>query len=271
MQPAMMPALRRAEDLADLRLPELDLLVDRLEHALQRRLDLVDRGVDHRVVADVHALAVGQLGRLALRPDVEADDDRIRRRRQADVGLGDRTDTAVDDPQADLVADVDLGQGVLQGLDRTSAVALEDEPQLLRLALLELLEQLVEGLAPGAGRLGRHPQPRRRAARRSAGPSGRRRRRGSCRPRRGRRSGRAPGPGTTAAPRSRCAVVVEQRPDPAVRRYRRRSSRRRAACRAGPGRWRPGRDPCPGAPRWPHPDRPSPGWPAGRGPRRRSG
>ena len=70
-----------------------------------------------------------------------------------------RTDTAVDDPQADLVADVDLGQRVLQGLDRTGAVALEDEPQLLRLALLQLLEQLVEGLAPGAGRLGRHPQP----------------------------------------------------------------------------------------------------------------
>ena len=94
-----------------------------------------------------------------------------------DVGLGDRTDTAVDDPQRDLVADVDLGQRVLERLDRTSTVALEDEAQLLRLALLELLEQLVERLAPGAGRLGRHPEPRRRGARRSAGPSGRRRRR----------------------------------------------------------------------------------------------
>src|SRR5699024_11808904 len=79
--------LRGAEDLADLRLAQLDLFVDRLEHPLQGRLDLVDGLVDHRVVPDLHALAVGQLGRLALRADVEPDDDRVRGRRQVDVGL----------------------------------------------------------------------------------------------------------------------------------------------------------------------------------------
>ncbi len=80
--------------------PSDDLLELRLEHALEGRLDLLDGLVDHRVVPDLDALAVGQLRRLALRADVEADDDGVGRRGQVDVGLGDRTDTAVDDPQA---------------------------------------------------------------------------------------------------------------------------------------------------------------------------
>src|SRR4030081_2163049 len=69
--------LRGLEDLADLRLAELDLFELRLEHALQRGFDLVDRLVDHRVVPDVDTLAVGPLGRLALSPHVEAQHDRI--------------------------------------------------------------------------------------------------------------------------------------------------------------------------------------------------
>ena len=125
--------LGRAEDLADLRGAQLDLFVLRLEHALEGRLDLLDGLVDDRVVADLHALAVGQLARPALGPDVEADDDRVGRGdRQVDVVLGDRTDAAVDDPELDLVADVDLEQRVLEGLDRTGDVALDDEVELLR-------------------------------------------------------------------------------------------------------------------------------------------
>src|SRR5690606_30718379 len=67
---------RDLEDLADLGGAELDLLVLRLEHALEGRLDLLDRLVDDRVVPDVDALAVGQLLRVALGAHVEADDDR---------------------------------------------------------------------------------------------------------------------------------------------------------------------------------------------------
>src|SRR6478609_6481316 len=69
--------LGRAEDRADLRLPQGRLLELRLEHALEGRLDLVDRLVDDRVVPDLDTLAVRQLRRLALRADVEADDDRV--------------------------------------------------------------------------------------------------------------------------------------------------------------------------------------------------
>src|SRR5690242_177906 len=52
---------RHPEDLADLRRAELRLLELGLEHPLERGLDLIDRLVDDRVVADVHALTLGQL------------------------------------------------------------------------------------------------------------------------------------------------------------------------------------------------------------------
>jgi len=55
------------EDLPDLGGAELGFLELGLEHALEGRLDLLDRLVDDRVVADVHALALGQLPRPARR------------------------------------------------------------------------------------------------------------------------------------------------------------------------------------------------------------
>src|SRR5690242_16911662 len=57
---------RHLEDRADLRGAELDLLELRLQHALEGRLDLLDRAVDDRVEPDVHALAVGELLRVPL-------------------------------------------------------------------------------------------------------------------------------------------------------------------------------------------------------------
>src|SRR5215469_7723930 len=56
---------RHTEDLPDFRGPELCLLELGLEHALERGLDLLDRLVDDRVVADVHALALRQFARTA--------------------------------------------------------------------------------------------------------------------------------------------------------------------------------------------------------------
>ena len=132
----MLPNLRGAEDLAHLGGAELHLLVLRLEHALEGRLDVVDRLVDDRVEAHVDALAVGQLLDALRVLDVEADDDRVVDRRQVDVVLRDGTDPAVDDAQLDLVAHVDLEQRVLERLDGTGDVALEDQVEGLDLALL---------------------------------------------------------------------------------------------------------------------------------------
>src|SRR3954467_12305432 len=133
--------LRHPEDLADLRRAELDLLVHRLEHALEGGLDLVDGLVEDRVVPDVHPLAVGQLGGLALGPDVEAQDDDVVGQRQVDVALGDATDAAVDDPQRDVVAHLDLHQRLFERLDGARVVALDDQVE-----LTGLLERGVEVL-----------------------------------------------------------------------------------------------------------------------------
>src|SRR4051794_38765012 len=212
--------LAAPEDLADLSRPELDLLVLRLEHAAQGGLDVLDRLVDDRVVPDVHALAVGQLPHPAGRPDVEADDDRVVDRRQVDVVLRDRTDTAVDDLQLDLLADVELSQGVFEGLDRTGHVALEDQVEGMHLALLQGLGEVLQadplaalrqrgrtlhGLAllgdlPGRAVVRRHDE---RVA-------GTRHRREPQDEHRARREGDV----------ERLAVLVEHRPDPAVGRAR---------------------------------------------------
>src|SRR3954463_15753791 len=132
---------RHPEDLADLRRAELDLLVLRLEHALEGRLDLLDRLVDDRVVPDVDALAVGELGGLTLGPDVEAQDDDVVSQRQVDVALGDRADAAVDDPQRHVVAHLDLHQRLFERLDGARVVALDDQVE-----LTALLERRVEVL-----------------------------------------------------------------------------------------------------------------------------
>src|SRR4051812_6918470 len=132
---------RHPEDLADLRAAEGDLLVLRLEHALEGRLDLLDRLVDDRVVPDVDALAVGQLRRLALGPDVEAQDDDVVGQGEVDVALGDPADAAVDDPQRDVVAHLDLHEGLLERLHGARVVPLDDQVE-----LTGLLERGVEVL-----------------------------------------------------------------------------------------------------------------------------
>src|ERR1039457_1702658 len=128
---------RHPEDLPDFGAAELSLLELRLQHALQCRLDLLDGLVDHRVVADVDALALSQFASPAGRPHVEADDDRIGGYRQVDVVLGDRAHAAADDPQHDLLAHIELEQRVLQCLDRAGDVTLDDQEQFLPLARLQ--------------------------------------------------------------------------------------------------------------------------------------
>src|SRR4029079_14940035 len=152
-RPGDVAELARPEDLADLRLTETDLLELRLEHALERRLDLFDGLVDHRVVPDLHALAVGDVGVLALGPEVEPDDDRVRRHGEVDVVQRDRADTPVDDPHVDLVAHVDLVQSILQRFDRTRRVTLEDEGEGvdLGLSVRVTLEDDVEGVTLAVG------------------------------------------------------------------------------------------------------------------------
>src|SRR3712207_5103818 len=70
------------------------------------------------------AFAVGELADALRGTDVEADDDGVVDRREVDVVLRDGADAAVDDPQVDLVTDVDLEQRLLERLHRAGDVAL---------------------------------------------------------------------------------------------------------------------------------------------------
>src|SRR5690606_16046433 len=136
--------LRGAEHLADLGDTRLHLFVLGLEHALERGLDVVERGVDHGVEAHVDALARGALAGLDIRTDVEADDDRVVDRRQVDVGLGDGAHTAVQDAQLNRVVDLDLEQRLLERLDGTGDVTLDDEVERIDLALFECTGEVLE-------------------------------------------------------------------------------------------------------------------------------
>ena len=92
-------------------------------------------------------------------PHVEADDDRVGGRGQHHVGLVDAAGLRVDDVDRDLLLR-DLGDLVLERLQRAGDIGLEDDVELLDVALLDPGEDLLEAdlarLAAGQG-LGLEP------------------------------------------------------------------------------------------------------------------
>ena len=134
---------RDLEERAHLGLAEDLLGRDRREHPDERLLDVLGELVDDAVGADVDALALGELPRLGARPDVEADHERVRRRCEVDVVLGDPADAGVDhvDPHLGVL---DLPELADERLDRALHVALEDDVEVLDGARLHLLEERLE-------------------------------------------------------------------------------------------------------------------------------
>jgi hypothetical protein len=113
---------------------------------------LVERLVDDRVRPDLDALALGGLAGLADRPHVEADDDRLRRGGEHDVGLVDAADRVVQHVDLDLVLR-ELGDLVLERLGRAGDVGLEHEVELGELLLAGAAEDVLERvLAAGPAR-----------------------------------------------------------------------------------------------------------------------
>jgi hypothetical protein len=125
-EPAMLPNLEERKISRISECAELDLLVLRLEHALERGLDLFDRLVDDRVVADLDALALASprpaVSGRTLKPMMTALSTVARLTSFWVIAPTPRWMTA-----ADLVAHLDLQQRVLERLDRTGDVALDDE------------------------------------------------------------------------------------------------------------------------------------------------
>ena len=123
--------------------PSTTSMISGSSRPLRAAVDVVGQLVDDVVEADVDALGLGGpaggLGDLR----VEADDDRVRRRRQHDVVVGDVAGALVEDVDPDLVL-VELLEGVGDRAERARHVGLEDDPQLLGLAGLDLAVEVLE-------------------------------------------------------------------------------------------------------------------------------
>ena len=76
--------------------------------------------------------------------NVETDNDRIRSCCQIDIALVDIAYAAVDDAYSDLVI-AELDERLLNRLNRAHNVGLDDDIEVLDLALLDLREQTLEG------------------------------------------------------------------------------------------------------------------------------
>src|SRR3990172_8768364 len=142
-------ALANLDDLADLgpTLDDLDLL--RLEEPGEGLLDVVGELVDDVVEADVDLLGLGRPPGRVADPGVEADDDRVRGRGQKDVVVGDLAGALVEDVDLDLVRG-QLAQGVGDRPERAGDVGLEDDPELLGLAGLDLPVEVLKGRSSAA-------------------------------------------------------------------------------------------------------------------------
>src|SRR5690606_34597291 len=112
----------------------------------QSRFHVVDRIVDNGVGANFHLFAVGQAHRAAIGAHGEGDDDAVRSARQVDVVLVDGTHAARHDFDAHLFVGQFL-QALAHGFDRTLAVGLDDDVELLDFALLNLGENVLQGNA----------------------------------------------------------------------------------------------------------------------------
>ena len=80
-----------------------DLFDLRSEQTLHGVLDILDGVVDDAVESDVYACFLGLINDDLVRSYVEADDDSVGYVSEYDIGFVDRTDTAVDDLDLDLV------------------------------------------------------------------------------------------------------------------------------------------------------------------------
>jgi hypothetical protein len=111
--------------------------LERSQHAREHALHVVEQVVDDRVVADLHAFALGQVAGLLGGADVEAQDRGPGRLGQLDVGLGDTAGARIDDTGANLVV-AHLLQRARDGFARALDVGLDDDRQLADLLRAQL-------------------------------------------------------------------------------------------------------------------------------------
>ncbi len=181
-------------------------------------------------------------------PDVEADDDGVGGGGQVDVGLGDAARPPPWMTFTRTSSVLSFSSDCAQRLHRALHVGLDDDGQLLDLALLDSAEQLVQAGRAWPAALRSSPAPGgaaaiSRAVRSSATTS---RTSPACG-----HVGEAQHLHGRGRPRllHRLARARRSWPAPGPRWRRPRWRRPPAACRSGPGRWRRGPGPCPAPPR----------------------
>ena len=96
--------------------------------------------------ADIHFFLIGKFLRLALRTHVEADDDRVRCRRQQHVGFGDRAHARPQQFQANFVIGK-FREQVAEHFHRTLDITFENDVQFLGAGGLDLLRQAFQRYA----------------------------------------------------------------------------------------------------------------------------
>src|SRR5215471_18662248 len=129
--------LRYPEGLAYLGPAQISFLDDGLKQSGHGFLDFVLELINDRVQTDIYFLHLRQLLGLALRTNVEADNHRIRGRRQQHIVFCNRAHTGMQDLDLDFIG-CKLGQRVRQYFCRSLHVSLENDRQLLYAGTLDL-------------------------------------------------------------------------------------------------------------------------------------
>ena len=120
-----------------------DLAELRREHALHGGLNIVDAVVNDAVHTQLDLGPLGAVARGVVRADVEADDDSVARGGEHDVRLVDRADAGMDDAHADFLVG-ELFERGLDGLGAALHIRLDDDVEVLEIALLDAGEQILE-------------------------------------------------------------------------------------------------------------------------------
>ena len=137
--------------LADLRVTQQSLPVLGGQHTLHGGSDFVNAVVDNPVHPHIHVLPHRAIPGRRVRPDIESHDDGAGGGGQHHVGLVHRAHAAVDDPDVYFLVG-ELFQRCLHGLHAALDVGLDNECQLLALAGLDLVEQVLQAdLLHGGG------------------------------------------------------------------------------------------------------------------------
>ena len=131
------------EHLEDLGVAEEGFAHFRCQLARHGGFDVIDEIVDDIVIADFDARPLGRIARLARGPHVEAENNRTRCLRQADIAFVDATHGVVDDPASDFGI-ADLFQRLHDGFRRTLHVGLDEDRELGDVPLFDLRHHLFE-------------------------------------------------------------------------------------------------------------------------------